>query len=200
MPRVIRDVLADAESGIVLDAAAQAVTDWLISASSSLDRPLATAGVRDVVADTSMLFALAESGCKAICRWLEIEGLSDMSSALRSDRPTHPGSHFAARCSSARMSPSTRERLHVLKPWPKRPRCLLTGQPLLMWSIGRDSVSDQDALEMRDQQSPVSAAKIRVQQCRAIGFEVPQVSHPKRLDHPGRQWTDDGEDKPTRRE
>ena len=87
-----------------------------------------------------------------------------------------------------------------MKPWPKRPRCLLTGQPLLMGSIGRDSVSDQDVLEMRDQQSPVSAAKIRVQQCRAIGFEVPQVSHPKRLDHPGRQWTDDGEDKPTRRE
>jgi hypothetical protein len=98
------------------------------------------------------------------------------------------------------MSPSTRERLHVLKPWPKRPRCRLTGQPLLMWSIGRDSVFDQDVLEMRDQQFPVSAAKIREQQCRAIGFEVPQVSHPKLLDHPGRQWTDEGEDEPTRRE
>ena len=69
-----------------------------------------------------------------------------------------------------------------------------------MWSIGRDSVADQDVLEMRDQQSPVSAAKIRVQQCRAIGFEVPHVSHPKLLDHPGRQWTDEGEDKSTRRE
>jgi hypothetical protein len=69
-----------------------------------------------------------------------------------------------------------------------------------MGSIGRDSVSDQDVLEMRDRQSPVSAAKIRVQLCRAIGFEVPQVSHPKLLDHPGRQWTDEGEDKPARRE
>jgi hypothetical protein len=87
-----------------------------------------------------------------------------------------------------------------LKPWPKRPWCLLTGQPLLMWSIGRDSVADQVVLEIRDQQSPVSTAKIRVQLCRAIGFEVPQVSHPTLLNHPGRQWTDEGEDKPTRRE
>jgi hypothetical protein len=69
-----------------------------------------------------------------------------------------------------------------------------------MGSIGRDSVSDQDVLEVRDQQSPVSAAKIRVQQCRAIGLEVRQVSHPKLLDHPGRQWTDDGEHELTRRE
>jgi len=69
-----------------------------------------------------------------------------------------------------------------------------------MWSIGRDSVADQAVLEMRDQQFPVSAVKIREQQCRAIGFEVPQVSHPKLLDHPGRQWTDEGEDKPARRE
>ena len=32
-------------------------------------------------------------------------------SALRSDRPMHPGDHFVARCSPIRLSPSTRERL-----------------------------------------------------------------------------------------
>ena len=61
-PEVIRDVLAEAESGIVVEAAAHAVTDWLISASSSLDRPPATAGVRNVVAYTSMLVAPGRIG------------------------------------------------------------------------------------------------------------------------------------------
>ena len=69
-----------------------------------------------------------------------------------------------------------------------------------MWSIGCDRLADQDVIHARDQQFRVSTTKIREQRCQANGLEVPQVSHPKSLDHPGRQWTDDGEDKPSRRE
>ena len=83
--------------------------------------------------------------------------------------------------------------------WPDPRTPIPLGEPLLMWSIGRDDVMDQRVLEARDRQFRVSAAKLRERRCRAIGLEVPQVPHPKSLDQPGRQWTEAGEDKPTRR-
>jgi hypothetical protein len=84
--------------------------------------------------------------------------------------------------------------------WPDPLSPIPLGEPMLMWSLGRDSVSDQQVIDARDKQFGVSASRIREKRCRAIGLEVPQVSHPKSLDHPGRQWTDEGEDKPARRE
>ena len=41
---------------------------------------------------------------------------------------------------------------------------------------------------------------ISPKRCEAIGLQVPKVTHPKLIDDAGRQWTDEGEDKPTRRE
>jgi hypothetical protein len=84
--------------------------------------------------------------------------------------------------------------------WPDPRTPIPLGEPLLIWSIGCDNVADQDVLKARDRQFRISSAKIREQRCKAIGIEVPQISHPISLDQPGRQWTDEGEDKPTRRE
>ena len=44
----------------------------------------------------------------------------------------------------------------------------------------------------------LSGGRAAEQRCNAIGLEVPRVSHPKSIDHVGRQWTDTGDDKPTR--
>jgi hypothetical protein len=84
--------------------------------------------------------------------------------------------------------------------WPDPRTPIPLGEPLLMWSLGRDSLVDQDVLTARDKQFRVSATEIRERRCKAIGFEVPRVSHPKSLGEPGRQWTDEGPDKPTRRD
>jgi hypothetical protein len=83
--------------------------------------------------------------------------------------------------------------------WPDPQTPIPIGEPLLMWSSGRDGVIDEDLVAARDRQFRVSSAKLREQRGQAIGFEVPRVCHPRSLDHPGRQWTDLGEDKPTPR-
>jgi hypothetical protein len=83
--------------------------------------------------------------------------------------------------------------------WPDPQSEIPLGEPLLMWSSGRDGVIDEDLVVERDRQFRVSSAELRELRCRAIGFEVPRVHHPKSIDQPGRQWTDEGEDTPTPR-
>jgi hypothetical protein len=81
--------------------------------------------------------------------------------------------------------------------WPDPRTPIPVGEPLLMWSLGRDEVTDPDVIAARDKQFKVSSSKIRENRCQAIGFEVPKVSHPASIDQAGRQWTDEGQDKPT---
>jgi hypothetical protein len=83
--------------------------------------------------------------------------------------------------------------------WPDPQTPIPTGEPLLMWSSGRDGTIDEGLVAARDRQFHVSSAKLREERCRAIGYEVPRVRHPSSLDQPGRQWTDEGDDKPTPR-
>jgi hypothetical protein len=83
--------------------------------------------------------------------------------------------------------------------WPDPRAAIPCGEPLLMWSFGGDGQVDEDLLAARDRQFQVSAPEIRERRCKAFGLEVPQVSHPRSIEQPGRQWTDAGEDKPTRR-
>ncbi len=83
--------------------------------------------------------------------------------------------------------------------WPDPQTSIPMGEPLLMWSGGRDGLIDEDLVASRDRQFGVSSARLREQRCQAIGVEVPRVCHPKSLDDLGRQWTDEGEDKPTPR-
>jgi hypothetical protein len=84
--------------------------------------------------------------------------------------------------------------------WPDPRTPVPLGAPLLMWSIGRDEAADKDVIAARDKQFHVSSAEIANHRCRELGLEVPKVSHPRSMDQPGRQWTDEGEDKPTHRE
>jgi hypothetical protein len=83
--------------------------------------------------------------------------------------------------------------------WPDPETPIRVGEPLLMWSSGRDGVIHEDLIGGRDRRFGVSSTKLREERCQAIGLEVPQVSPPKSVDQLGRQWTDEGEDKPTRR-
>jgi hypothetical protein len=73
------------------------------------------------------------------------------------------------------------------------------GEPLLMWAVTGDGQLGDDVIAARDRQFKVSAAVIREQRCQWIGYEVPKVSLPRSIDQVGRQWTDEGEDKPTPR-
>jgi uncharacterized protein DUF1264 len=84
--------------------------------------------------------------------------------------------------------------------WPDPRTPIPLGTPLLMWSIGRDEMADKDVIAARDKQFNVSSAEISRERCQALGLQAPKVSHPKSMDDAGRQWTDEGEDKPARRE
>jgi hypothetical protein len=83
--------------------------------------------------------------------------------------------------------------------WPNPSTKVPVGEPLLMWASTGDGQISEEVLAARDRQFNVSVARIRAERCRAIGYEVPRVSQPKSMDQVGRQWTDEGEDKPTRR-
>jgi hypothetical protein len=83
--------------------------------------------------------------------------------------------------------------------WPDPSTPIPLGEPLLMWALTGDGQIDQAVLGKRDKQFNVSAAEIRQKRGQSIGWEVPKVSLPTSRDQVGRQWTDDGEDKPTPR-
>jgi Protein of unknown function (DUF1264) len=83
--------------------------------------------------------------------------------------------------------------------WPDPSTPVPMGEPLLMWAVTGDGQIDQRVLAARDKEFQVEAAKIRAGRCDAIGWEVPKVSQPRSIDQIGRQWTDDGEDRPTKR-
>jgi hypothetical protein len=81
--------------------------------------------------------------------------------------------------------------------WPDPRTPVPMGEPLLIWALTGDGQADEAVLAERDRRFDVSAAAIREQRCREIGFEVPRVSPPRSIDQVGRQWTDSGEDRPT---
>jgi hypothetical protein len=83
--------------------------------------------------------------------------------------------------------------------WPDPRTPIPLGEPLLMWAVTGDGQLDDSVLDERDKQFNVKAAEIRQARGQAIGWEVPKVSLPRSVDQVGRQWTDDGEDKPTPR-
>ena len=83
--------------------------------------------------------------------------------------------------------------------WPNPSTPVPMGEPLLMWALTGDGQQDDEVVATRDKHFKVSAASIRQQRCQSIGYEVPKVSLPRSIDQIGRQWTDEGEDKPTPR-
>lgn len=83
--------------------------------------------------------------------------------------------------------------------WPDPRTKLPVGEPLLMWSLGADNQVDQKVVADRDKQFGVNTATIREDRVKTFGYEVPQVAFPKDVNAVGRQWTNDGEDKPTKK-
>jgi hypothetical protein len=83
--------------------------------------------------------------------------------------------------------------------WPDPKTPVPIGEPLLIWSLMGDGQADEKVVAARDAEFKCSTARIREERCKAMGYEVPNVSVPKSMDAVGRQWTDTGEDRPTRR-
>jgi hypothetical protein len=83
--------------------------------------------------------------------------------------------------------------------WPDPKSPVPVGEPLLIWSLMGDGQADENVVAARDKEFKCSTAKIREDRAKAIGLEVPKVSLPKSVNAVGRQWTDSGDDKPTKK-
>jgi hypothetical protein len=81
--------------------------------------------------------------------------------------------------------------------WPDPKTPVPMGEPLLIWSLTGDGQTDEKIIAARDKEFGVKCEEIRKKRIAAIGYEPPNVPAPKSLDFIGRQWTDEGEDKPT---
>ena len=83
--------------------------------------------------------------------------------------------------------------------WPDPRTQVPLGEPMLMWAVTGDGQLNPNVLANRDRMFNVAAERIRRERIQEFGLEVPQVSLPRSIDTIGRQWTDNGEDRPTRR-
>ncbi|HEX5105871.1 MAG TPA: DUF1264 domain-containing protein [Pirellulaceae bacterium] len=83
--------------------------------------------------------------------------------------------------------------------WPDPASPVPMGEPLLIWSLMGDGQVDEWLVAERDKQFGCSVDEIRQRRGRAIGYEAPKVAFPRSLDTIGRQWTDQGDDRPTKR-
>ena len=83
--------------------------------------------------------------------------------------------------------------------WPDPSTAVPIGEPLLIWSLMSDAQVDAKVVAARDEEFHCSTAKIRERRGQAIGWEAPNVALPKTANDVGRQWTNDGDDKPTKR-
>jgi uncharacterized protein DUF1264 len=83
--------------------------------------------------------------------------------------------------------------------WPDPTTKVPMGDPLLIWSLTGDGQTDEKVLADRDREFNVSTKEIRERRIKEIGYEIPKVSSPKSMQTIGRQWTDEGDDKPTPR-
>jgi len=82
--------------------------------------------------------------------------------------------------------------------WPDPRTPVPKGEPMLIWSLMGDGQADPQLVEERDRMFKVSEKEIRARRAKAFGLDVPKVSLPKGMGTLGRQWTDEGEDKPTK--
>jgi hypothetical protein len=83
--------------------------------------------------------------------------------------------------------------------WPDPSTAVPIGEPLLIWSLMGDGQADERVVAARDKEFKCSTAKIRETRGKAFGLEVPNVSAPKDMSFIARQWTDSGDDKPTKK-
>ena len=78
--------------------------------------------------------------------------------------------------------------------WPDPKTELPMGEPLLMWAATKDGQVPEKMLAERDRKFKVSTTALRRQ--RAHLGPVPQIDAPKSVDSIGRQWTNQGPDRP----
>lgn len=83
--------------------------------------------------------------------------------------------------------------------WPDPTTDVPIGEPLLMWALTGDGQEDKAVVAARDKLFGVNIDEIRRRRLEQIGYDVPEVSLPASIDTPGRQWTNSGPDKPTKR-
>src|SRR5205823_10490951 len=83
--------------------------------------------------------------------------------------------------------------------WPDPSTAVPIGEPLLIWSLMGDGQVDDKVVAARDKEFKCSTAKVREARGKAIGYEVPKVAAPKDMEAIGRQWTNEGNDKPTKK-
>jgi hypothetical protein len=81
--------------------------------------------------------------------------------------------------------------------WPDPSTAVPVGEPMLIWSLMADGQADPKVVAARDKEFGVETSKVREARLKEFGLEVPDVALPKNIDAIGRQWTDDGADKPT---
>ena len=82
--------------------------------------------------------------------------------------------------------------------WPNPATDYPIGEPMLMWAVTGDGQIDDKVIAQRDKLYGVKGEKIREKRIKEFGFAVPQVPFPASTDQVGRQWTKDGQDKPTK--
>lgn len=82
--------------------------------------------------------------------------------------------------------------------WPDPSTSVPIGEPMLIWSLMGDGQADEKVVAARDKEFGVETAKIRAARTKELGLLVPAVSPPKDMNALGRQWTDAGDDKPTK--
>jgi hypothetical protein len=82
--------------------------------------------------------------------------------------------------------------------WPDPTTTVPLGEPMLMWAVTGDGQLAEEVIARRDKQFGVKVEKIREKRTKEIGFAVPQVPFPSAKETVGRQWTKDGDDKPTK--
>jgi hypothetical protein len=83
--------------------------------------------------------------------------------------------------------------------WPDPSTAVPTGEPMLIWSLMGDGQVDEKLLAERNKEFKVDTTTIREARGKEFGLEIPKVSPPKNMNAIGRQWTDTGEDKPTKK-
>jgi hypothetical protein len=82
--------------------------------------------------------------------------------------------------------------------WPDPSTAIPVGEPLLIWSLMGDGQADPAVIAKRDKDFNCDTKKIREARIKEFGLAIPNVSAPTNMDTIGRQWTNKGEDKPTK--